>query len=102
MSFWNIFGIFAASDKGETITKVSDNVSVSNKGVTYTTFDGITHGSDGSTFVQMGDMSSDGSVLLDKTMATGRGSVFNEADHDGFGRSRHSRLDDFESNNDPW
>ena len=102
MSFWNIFGIFATSDKGETITKVSDNVSVSNKGVTYTTFDGITHGSDGSTFVQMGDMSSDGSVLLDKTMATGRGSVFNEADRDGFGRSRLSRLDDFECNNDPW
>ena len=64
MSFWNIFGIFATSDKGETITKVSDNVSVSSKGVTYTTMDGITTGSDGSTFVQMGEFSSDGSIRV--------------------------------------
>lgn len=100
MSFWNIFGIFATSEKGETITKVSDNVSVSSKGVTYTTFDGITHGSDGSTFVQMGDMSSDGSVRLDDSVATGRGSVFNEPERDPFGHSGHKRHDPF--GNDNW
>ncbi len=96
MSFWNIFGIFATSDKGETITKVSDNVRVSSKGVTYTTFGGVTTGSDGSTFVQMGDMASDGSVRLDETAATGRGAVFNE--HEARG---HRGMDDGLAK-DPW
>ncbi len=100
MSFWNIFGIFATSDKGETITKASDNVSVSSKGVTYTTFNGVTTGSDGSTFVQMGNMSSDGSTRLDASAATGRGSVFNDSESDSFGGSKHSRGDGF--GNDPW
>ncbi len=102
MSFWNIFGIFATSDKGETITNVLDNVSVSSKGVTYTTFDGITTGSDGTTFVQMGDMSSDGSVRMCESVATGRGSVFNEKERDGFMHSGHTREDDFGFGRDNW
>ena len=35
MSFWNIFGKFAVSDKGETIKKVSDTISISSEGTTY-------------------------------------------------------------------
>lgn len=102
MSFWNIFGIFATSDKGETITKVSENVSVSSKGVTYTTFDGVTTGSDGSTFVQMGDMSSDGSVRLDSSSATGRGALFNNHGVDDFSSSTHGKKDEFGFGNDSW
>lgn len=84
MSFWNIFGLFSVSDKGETIQKVSDNTSVSSNGVTYTKMGGTTVGSDGSVFTQMGDFSSDGSTRMGNT-ATGLGAVFNEHKQDKFG-----------------
>ena len=76
MSFWNIFGNMAVSDKGETITRLSDTTSVSSTGVTYTNMGNMTVGSDGSTFTQMGSLSTDGSVRMGSS-ATGRGALFN-------------------------
>jgi len=64
MSFWNIFGNMAVSDKGETITKLSDSTSVWSTGVTYTQIGNMTVGSDGSSFTQMGSFSTDGSVRM--------------------------------------
>jgi len=61
MSFWNIFGNMAVSDKGETITRLSKNTSVSSEGVTYTKMGNMTYGSDGSSYNQIGGFSSDGS-----------------------------------------
>ncbi len=84
MSFWNIFGLFSVSDKGETIQKVSDNTSVSSTGVTYTKMGETTFGSDGSVFTQMGDFSTDGSTRMGNT-ATGLGAVFNEPKQSRFG-----------------
>jgi len=66
MSFWNIFGNMAVSDKGETITKLSDSTSVSSNGVAYTKMGNMTVGSDGSTFTQLGSFSTDGSVRMGK------------------------------------
>jgi len=77
MSFWNIFGNMAVSDKGETITKLSNSMSVSSTGVTYTMMGNMTVGSDGSSFTQMGSFSTDGSVRMD-SLATGRGALFAE------------------------
>ena len=77
MSFWNIFGNMAVSDKGETITRLSDTTSVSSSGVTYTKMGNMTVGSDGSNFTQMGDFSTDGSVRMGST-TTGRGALFGE------------------------
>ena len=77
MSFWNIFGNMAVSDKGETITRLSDTTSVSSKGVTYTKMGNITFGSDGSSFTQLGDFSTDGSTRMG-SMTTGRGALFAE------------------------
>ena len=76
MSFWNIFGKMAVSNDGETVQKLSDTFSVSSEGVTYTKMGNTTFGSDGSTYIQMGAFSSDGSVRMGTT-ATGIGSVFN-------------------------
>ena len=75
MSFWNIFGSMAVSDQGEMITRLSDTMSVSSKGVTYTKMGNMTFGSDGSSFTQMGDFSTDGSVRMGNT-TTGRGALF--------------------------
>ena len=85
MAFWNIFGKFAISDKGESIQKVSDNASISSDGTTYTKMGNTTIGSDGSVFTQMGDFSSDGSTRMGSA-ATGLGAVFNDrkADKSGF------------------
>lgn len=77
MSFWNIFGNMAVSDKGETITRLSDTTSVSSSGVSYTKVGNMTVGSDGSNFTQMGDFSTDGSVRMGST-TTGRGALFGE------------------------
>jgi hypothetical protein len=77
MSFWNIFGNMAFSDKGETITKLSDSMSVSSTGVTYTKMGDMTVGSDGSSFTQMGSFSTDGSIRMGSS-ATGRGGLFTE------------------------
>jgi hypothetical protein len=79
MSFWNIFGRVAVSDEGETITRISDNISVSSNGTTYTRMGVNTVGSDGKCFTKLGAFSSDGSVRGDNT-ATGTGAVFNDPD----------------------
>jgi hypothetical protein len=77
MSFWNIFGNMAVSDKGETITRLSDSTSVSSTGITYTQVGNMTVGSDGSSYTQMGNLSTDGSVRMGSS-ATGRGALFTE------------------------
>ena len=77
MSFWNIFGKMAVSNDGETVQKLSDTFSVSSEGVTYTKMGNTTFGSDGSTYIQMGAFSSDGSVRMGNT-ATGLGAVFDD------------------------
>ena len=40
MSFWQIFGKSAVSDQGETIQRISNTVSVSSNGTTYTRMGG--------------------------------------------------------------
>jgi len=77
MSFWNIFGNMAVSDKGETITRLSDSTSVSSTGITYTQMGNMTVGSDGSSYTQMGNLSTDGSVPMGSS-ATGCGALFTE------------------------
>jgi hypothetical protein len=77
MSFWNIFDRMAVGTTGEVITKVSDSISVSSAGTTYTRVGNCTIGSDGSFFTQMGNFSTDGSVRMGDT-ATGLGAVFNQ------------------------
>jgi hypothetical protein len=93
MSFWQILGKFAFSDKGETIQRISDTTSVSDDGTTYTKMGSTTVGSDGSVFTQTGSFSSDGSPRMGST-ATVLGAVFNEQD-DGssteFGASRANK-----------
>ena len=89
MSFWNIFGNLAISDKGETMTRLSDTMSVSTSGVTYSTMGNLTVGSDGSTFTQIGNFSTDGSTRMGST-ATGLGAVFNKQDD-----SPNSKADKF-------
>lgn len=97
MSFWQILGNLAVSDKGETIQRVSDTTSLSSNGATYTQMGSTTVGSDGSIFTQLGSFSSDGSARIGSA-ATGLGAVFNKPDdfrHTS--TSRRSLLDD-----DPW
>ena len=79
MSFWNIFGNVAVSNKGETITRLSATTSVSSTGVTYTKMGNMTYGSDGSSYNQIGSFSSDGSTRMGN-MATGKGALFNAVD----------------------
>ena len=79
MSFWNILRGLAVSDKGETITHLSDSISVSSNGTTYARVGDNTYGSDGSFFTKMGTFSSDGSVRMGNT-STGLGAVFNDPD----------------------
>jgi hypothetical protein len=95
MSFWQILGRFAFSDKGVTIQKVSDTTSVSSDGITYTSVGSTTVGSDGSTFTQTGNFSSDGSTRMGHT-TTGLGAVFNNSQDDfGFKSiSSRNRFDD--------
>jgi len=88
MSFWNIFGKFAVSDKGETIQKVSDTTSISSEGTIYTKMGSTTVGSDGSIFTEMGSFSTDGSTRMGNT-ATGLGAVFNDSTDDNFGFNSH-------------
>lgn len=77
MSWWNIFGGTAVSDRGEVIQRMSDTTSVSSNGTTYTRLGSTTVGSDGTTFTQMGSFSTDGSTRMGSG-ATGLGAVFNE------------------------
>jgi len=90
MSFWQILGRFAVSDKGVTIQKVSDTTSVSSDGLTYTSIGSNTFGSDGSTFTQFGSFSSDGSTRMGST-STGLGAVFNDPQDDFRFKSSSSR-----------
>lgn len=113
MSFWNIFGIFAVSDKGETIQKVSGNTSISSDGTVYTKTGNTTIGSDGSVFTDMGAFSSDGSTRMGSA-ATGLGAVFNDqpgvvagigsrraGEDDDFGMSRHGG-NSWDTGSDKW
>ena len=42
MSFWNLLGQVAVSDKGETIQKVGENSYISSTGTSYKRMDGLT------------------------------------------------------------
>jgi len=75
MSIWQILGSFAASDSGDTVHVISDSLSISTKGTSYTTLGLTTVGSDGSVFIQQGTFSSDGSTRMG-SIATGLGAVF--------------------------
>ena len=102
MSFWQILGRFAVSDKGETLQKISDTTSVSSDGTTYTRMGSTTVGSDGSMFTQMGSFSTDGSTRMGST-ATGLGAVFNERDewlNSGVGASNSQKR--FGHDDDSW
>ena len=77
MSIWQIFGKSAVSDQGETIQRIGDSTSVSNKGTVFSHMGSTTLGSDGSVFTQMGSFSSDGSSRMGDT-ASGLGAVFNK------------------------
>ena len=75
MTIWQILGNFAFSDSGETVHKISDSLSISTEGTSYTTMGLTTVGSDGSVFIQQGCFSSDGSTRMG-SVATGLGAVF--------------------------
>jgi hypothetical protein len=75
MSFWQILGNFAFSDSGETVHKISDCLSISTEGTSYTTMGLTTVGTDGSVFIQQGVFSADGSTRMG-SVATGLGAVF--------------------------
>ena len=75
MSFWQILGNFAFSDSGESVHKISDSLSISTDGTSYTTMGLTTVGSDGSVFIQQGVFSSDDSTRMG-SVATGLGAVF--------------------------
>lgn len=96
MSFWQILGRLAVSNEGETIQRVSDNISVSSDGTTYIRMGSTTVGSDGSMFTQMGSFSTDGSTRMSST-ATGLGAVFNKPDD-----WPNSKADKFIRNDDSW
>ena len=75
MSIWQFLGNFAVSESGESVHKISDSLSISSLGTTYTTLGLTTVGSDGSVFIQQGSFSSDGSTRMG-SVATGLGAVF--------------------------
>jgi hypothetical protein len=75
MSFWQILGDFAFSDSSKTVHRISDSLSISSDGTSYTTMGLTTVGSDGSVFIQQGVFSSDGSTRMG-SVATGLGAVF--------------------------
>lgn len=74
MSFWQILGNFAFSDSGESVHKISDSLTISSDGTSYTTMGLTTVGSDGSVFIQQGLFGSDGSTRMG-SVATGLGAV---------------------------
>jgi hypothetical protein len=75
MSIWQLFGSFAVSDAENSVHKISDSLSISTTGTSYTTLGLTTVGSDGSVFIQQGSFSSDGSTRMG-SVATGLGAVF--------------------------
>jgi hypothetical protein len=80
MSFWQILDNFAFSDSGDSVYKISDSLSISSDGTTYTTLGLTTVGSDGSVFIQQGSFSSDGSSRMG-SVATGLGAVVGRVDY---------------------
>jgi hypothetical protein len=76
--------------------RISDTMSVSNNGTTYTCIGMTTIGSDGSIITQLGNSSSDGSVRMGSS-ATGLGAVFNKRDD-----WPNSKADKFGVNVDNW
>jgi hypothetical protein len=74
MSIRQIWGSFAVSDSGGTVHKISDSLSISTNGTSYTTMGLTTVGSDGSVFTQQGCFSSDGSSRMG-SVAAGLGAV---------------------------
>jgi hypothetical protein len=75
MSIWQLLGNFSVSDTGESVHRISDSLSISTSGTTYTTLGLTTVGSDGSVFIQQGAFCSDGSTRMG-SVATGLGAVF--------------------------
>ena len=75
MSIWQLLGSFSVSETGESVHKISDSLSISTSGTTYTTLGLTTVGSDGSVFIQQGAFSLDGSTRMG-SVATGLGAVF--------------------------
>jgi hypothetical protein len=74
------YGWWGAGQTGETINKVSDDISISSNGTTYTRTGSTVVGSDGSLFTSMGgSTSSDGSFRMGD-FATGRGATFEDDD----------------------
>jgi len=96
MSFWQIFGKSAVSDQGVTIQRITDTMSVSSDGTTYTRMGTTTVGSDGSTFMQVGNFSSDGSTRIG-SMTTGLGALFNKQDD-----CSSTKADKFGLGDDNW
>ena len=96
MSFWQILGRLAVSDKGETIQRVSDTINVCSDGTTYTRMGSTTVGSDGSMFTQIGSFSTDGSNRMGST-ASGLDAVFNKPDD-----WPNSKADKFGMGYDNW
>jgi len=94
MSFWQILGRLAVSNEGETITRLSDTMSISSKGTTYTKMGSTTVGSDGSMFTQIGSLSTDDSTRMGST-ANGIGAVFNNPS-DNFGIDSKKSRNDFD------
>ena len=94
MPFWQILGRLVVSDAGKTIQRVSNTMSVSSNGTTYTRMGSTTVGSDGSMFTQMGSFSTDGSTRMG-SKSTGLGAVFNNPSDD-FGISSKKSRNDFE------
>jgi hypothetical protein len=74
MSIWQLLGSFSVSDTGESVYRISDRLSISTSGTTYTTLGLTTVGSDGSVFIQQGAFCSDGSTRMG-SVATGLGAV---------------------------
>ena len=74
MTIWQIIGGFSVSNSGDAIHKISDSLSISNNGKSYTTVGLTTVGSDGSVFIQQGAYCSDGSTCMG-SVATGLGAV---------------------------
>lgn len=66
------------SDKGESWTRLSRDISVPSEGITRTKMADTTVGSDRSSYTQMCTTRSDGSTRMG-TVAIGRGDVFNDS-----------------------
>ena len=75
MSLWQILEKAAFFKTDVKTHKISDRISISSDGTSYTTYGWTTVGSDGFVFTQVGGFSSDGSTRMG-SIAIGLGSVF--------------------------